>query len=154
MAIEIEKTFEVDAGADGVWAFLTDPRRVVPCLPSAELVREGDDGSFDADIGFGFGPFGARILARFRYEEIDPEDRSVRMIGRASSDTADAVARMRMESRLEPTSYGATRVWVAQTVTFDGSLAALSETAIARNMADMLFGRFVRCVRKSLEPAG
>lgn len=153
MAIELQETFEVEADVDRVWAFLTDPSRVVPCLPSAELVRRNGR-SFDAEIGFGFGPFGARILARFRFEELDPEDRSVLMVGRATSDTPEAVARMLTRSRLEPAGPGATRVRMRQTVHLDGSLSALSDSAIARNVADMLFGRFVRCVRESLRPSG
>lgn len=153
MAIELQESFEVDVGVEGVRAFLTDPRRLVPCIPSAELVGEADGRRFDAEIGFGFGPFGARILAHFRIDEPEAEERTVRLVGRATSDTPDAVAHIRLVSRLEPTGRGATRVRVTQSVDFDGSLAALSETAIARNVADMLLGRFVRCVRESLEPS-
>lgn len=150
MGILLQESFEVDASPERAWDFLTDPARVVPCIPSAELVRRSDDRRFDADVGFGVGPFGARFLVRFRFEELDPEALSVRLVGESDSDGTGVDGRMEMESRLEPTAAGATRVTVEQRVTLGGHMAALAESALARNMADMLFGRFVRCVRERL----
>lgn len=150
MAIRLRESFEVEASADRAWDFLTDPVRVVPCIPSAELVRQQDERRFEADIGFGVGPFGARFLVAFRFEELDPERRSARMVGVADGDGTGVGGRMEMESRLEATPEGTTRVTVEQSVTMDGTLAAVAESALARNMAEMLFGRFVRCVQESL----
>ena len=150
MSIRLQESFEVEASADRAWAFLTDPARVVPCIPSAELVRQEDERRFEADIGFGVGPFGPRFLVAFRFEELDPEARSVHMVGVADGERTGVAGRMEMDSRLEPTPGGTTRVTVEQRVTFEGSLSAMAESALARNMADMLFGRFVRCLQRRL----
>ena len=150
MPIRLQESFEVEASADRAWAFLTDPARVVPCIPSAELVRQEDERRFEADIGFGVGPFGPRVLVAFRFEELDPEARSVHLVGVVDGDRSGIGGRMEMNSRLEATPEGTTRVTVEQLVTLEGSLSAVADSGLARNMADILFGRFVRCIRERL----
>jgi carbon monoxide dehydrogenase subunit G len=39
MAIRVEERFVVQAPVEHVWEYLVDPRRVVTCLPGAELGR-------------------------------------------------------------------------------------------------------------------
>lgn len=150
MAIALDRTFEVDADPETTWSFLTDPDRVFPCIPSAKVVRKLDDRTFEGEIGFSLGPFGATFRGKIEYEEIEPDDHRIRMSGDAEDVRRDARASMVMTSRLSPASEGGTRVELSQTVELSGSLAGMADGALAENMADMLFGRFVRCVQSSL----
>ena len=46
MAFKIEQRFEVQAPVERVWQYLIDPKRVVHCLPGAELLEQQDEHTF------------------------------------------------------------------------------------------------------------
>lgn len=150
MAIALDETFTVAAGPEEAWRFFTDPGQVFPCIPSARLVRRVDERTFEGELGFRLGPFGAKFRGTMEYDELEHEERHIRLSGDAEDTRRDAKARLVMDSRLTDAG-GGTRVHVRQEITLSGSLAHLAESAIARNMADMLFGRFVSCVRDQLD---
>lgn len=149
MPIALDESFTVPVGPDEAWNFFTDPGRVFPCIPSARLVRRMDDRTFEGELGFRLGPFGAKFRGEMEYDELEREHRHIRLSGDAKDSRRDARARLLMDSRLAATA-GGTLVEVHQEITLSGSLAHLAESAIARNVAEMLFGRFVSCVRDEL----
>ena len=55
--MRIEEKFTVDAPADDVWAFLTDPERVAAALPGAEITEKLDENTW---TGAGWGSRWAR----------------------------------------------------------------------------------------------
>lgn len=150
MPIVLNESFTVSAGPEKAWSFFTDPGQVFPCIPSARLVRQVDDRTFEGELGFRLGPFGAKFRGRMEYDELARDDRRIRLSGDAEDTRRDARARLVMESRLTADDDGGTRVEVDQQVTLSGSLDHLDESALARNMAEMLFGRFVSNVQKAL----
>lgn len=150
MAIVLERTFDVDADPETTWDFLTDPDCFFPCIPSATVVRKIDDRTFEGKIGFRLGPFGAEFRGKLEFETIEPDAHRVRMSGEAEDTRRDARATLEMRSRLRRRPEGGTRVEVAQTVELGGSLTRLAGGSLAQNTADMIFGRFVRCVQGKL----
>lgn len=150
MAIALDETFTVRSGPEEAWSFFTDPARVFPCIPSARLVREVDDRTFEGELGFRLGPFGAKFRGEMEYDELEREERRIRLSGDAEDTRRDARARLVMDSRLAAGGGGTTQVSVHLEITLSGSLSHLAESALARNMADMLFGRFVNCVQDEL----
>ena len=150
MAIVLDRSFTVKAGLDEAWRFMTDPERVFPCIPSGRVVRRLDDRSFEGELGFTLGPFGAKFRGEIEYDELAREDRRIHLSGDAEDTRRDARARLEMESRLSEVPDGGTRVDVHQSVALSGSLSHLDESALARNAAEMLFGRFVSCVEGEL----
>lgn len=150
MAIVLDRTFDVDADPETTWDFLTDPDRVFPCIPSARVVEKLDDRAFVGKIGFSLGPFGAEFRGRIEYEGLEPDRHRIHLTGEAEDTRRDARATLDMTSRLESRADGGTRVEVSQRVGLSGSLGGMADGALARNTADMLFGRFVRCVRQKL----
>lgn len=150
MAIRLHDVFEIDVDPERAWEVLADPARVVSCIPSADVIGVGEDGRLEAEVGFGMGPFGASVPARFRLDASDPAEGTVRIVGEVAGDDAEADARLVMETALELRGDGAARVRVGHGVELRGHLATLADSAVARNMADMLFGRFVRSLREEI----
>ena len=150
MAIVLDRTFDVDADLETTWDFLTDPDRVFPCIPSAKVVEKLDDRTFVGKIGFSLGPFGAEFRGKIEFERLEPDEHRVHMTGEAEDTRRDARATLDMTSRLAGRAEGGTRVDVSQRVALSGSLAGMAGGALARNTADMIFGRFVRCVQEKL----
>lgn len=147
MAIRLEKEFVVETGGGQARRFLSDPERVVPCIPSVQVVERNEDGSFEAEAGLPVGPLGTSFRGRI---EAGPDGR-VRLTAGAETVGKDARLEGVVEGRLEEAGEGRTRVILRQEVELTGTLSALGESALARNVADMVFGRFARCVARGME---
>ena len=46
MALQIDKTFTINAPRADVWAFLADPYRVARCLPGAAITEKVDEKNY------------------------------------------------------------------------------------------------------------
>jgi len=154
MAIEIEKEFDVPQSVEEVWAFLTDPERIVECLPGAKLVDEIDARTFKGEIGMKLGPIGITFHGIIRFDELDGDRHHVVMTGEGKDERGTGSVRMTMTSSLTPGARGGTHVWVAQTVALSGRLASFGRGGVIQSVADLVFGRFTGCVREKLAEAG
>lgn len=154
MAIEIEKEFDVPQSVDDVWAFLTDPARIVECLPGAKLVEEIDERTFKGEIGMKLGPIGTSFQGIIRFDELDEDRHHVVMTGEGKDERGTGSVRMSMTSTLTPGEAGGTHVWVSQTVALSGRLASFGRGGVIQSVADLVFGRFTGCVREKLAEAG
>lgn len=150
MPIEIHNQFDVERSAEEVWSFLTDPERFVPCMPGARVVRVIDDGSFEGEVGIHAGPLVATLRGVIRFDEIDAEGYRAWISGEAESRHPSASARMQMTSSLTPLEDGSTRVDVTQTLRVSGALALVARFGLLQGLADLILGRFGRCVQRRL----
>jgi carbon monoxide dehydrogenase subunit G len=154
MPIEIHNQFDVARPAEEVWSFLTDPERFVPCMPGARLVRVIDDESFEGEVGINAGPLVATLRGVLRFDRIDGDGYRAWISGEARSDRGSAAARLQMTSSLTPVGSGLTRVDVSQTLRLSGALALVARLGLFQSLADLILGRFARCVQRRLgEPA-
>ncbi len=150
MAIEIEKEFDVEQSPEEVWDFLVDPHRVVECLPGAELLDQVDDRTYEGKMGLELGPMGVTFGGTITFDRLDEENREVEMSGSGQDEKGTGAVKMWMRSRLEPTDGGGTRVAVRQEVELSGKLASFGRSGLIQGVADMMFGRFTKCVTKKL----
>lgn len=146
MAIEIEKEFHVPQTVEEVWAFLTDPARIVSCLPGATLLGEIDERTFRGQIGMKLGPVGTMFNGVIRFDELDPDDHHVVMTGEGKDEKGVGSVRMTMTSNLTEAAQGGTDVWVSQSVSLAGRLASFGRGGVIQALADVVFGRFTACV--------
>lgn len=154
MAIDIEKSFEVDRPIEDVWAFLVDPERVVQCLPGATMTGQVDERTYEGEMGVKLGPVGVTFNGTIHFDRIDEEKHEVEMSGSGNDRKGSGSVKMSMFSRLAPRDGGGTLVDVSQTVNLSGKLASFGRGGIIQNVADFLFGRFTSCVTKKLEDGG
>ena len=104
MGQRIEERFVVRAPVEKVWAYLVDPRRVVTCLPGAELTEVVDERTFHGAVKVKVGPVTVSYKGKVILEEVDDAARRVRHpdalivtgkaahAGRAFHEGANAVA--------------------------------------------------------------
>ena len=77
MGFRIEERFAVKAPAEAVWAYVTDPRRVVSCLPGAELTEVVDPRTFNGAVKVKVGPVTVSYRGRVQLIELDEGARRV-----------------------------------------------------------------------------
>jgi carbon monoxide dehydrogenase subunit G len=150
MATRIEERFTVKASTDAVWAFLIDPRRVVTCLPGAELTEVVDERTFHGTVKVKVGPVTVGYKGRVQLVEVERSAWRVRMDGEGRESGGAGSARMSMESRLTPQPGGATEVLVVSEVEVVGRLVQLGRGMIEQ-VSHQIFLQFAEQVRATLE---
>lgn len=150
MATRIEERFEVNAPPEAVWAYLVDPRRVVRCLPGAELTEVVDEKTFLGRVKVKVGPVTVGYQGKVLLVELDEAGRRVRMTGEGRESTGSGAARMNMESRLAQLPSGATEVTVQAEVDVAGRIMQLGRGMIEQ-VSRQLFQQFSACVQATLE---
>lgn len=149
MAIRVEERFMVKAPPEAVWSYLVDPRRVVTCLPGAELVEVVDERTFDGRVKVKVGTVVVAYRGRIRLEEVDPVLRRVKMMGEGRESTGAGSAKMTMSSTVSPAGEGA-EVVVHADLEVVGRIVQLGR-GMVEQVSHQIFGEFSACVRATLE---
>jgi carbon monoxide dehydrogenase subunit G len=150
MGQRIEERFAVRAPVEKVWAYLVDPRRVVTCLPGAELTEVVDERTFHGAVKVKVGPVTVSYKGKVILEEVDAAARRVRMTGEGRESTGTGSARMAMESTLTELPSGEVEVKVVSDVDVVGRLVQLGRGMIEQ-VSHQLFAQFAGCVKATLE---
>jgi carbon monoxide dehydrogenase subunit G len=154
MAFRIEEKFRVQAPADRVWAYLIDPRRVVICMPGAELAEVVDERTFLGNLKVKVGPVTVSYKARVRLTEVDAGARRVRMVAEGRETGGAGSVKVAMASQIAPLAGGGAEVAVEADVDLAGRIVQFGRGLIG-DVSKQLFRQFAECVKAELEaPAG
>jgi hypothetical protein len=146
----IEESFQIGAPIARVWAYLTDPRQVVTCLPGAELTAVESETVFLGKIKVKVGPVVAAYSGKVTLTERDEATHTVRMTGEGRESTGSGSARMTMTSTLAALPTGGTEVRLTADLDVVGKLAQFGRGMI-ENVNKQMLRQFTDCARATLE---
>ena len=149
MAIEIAKTFTIDAPPAAVWAFLTDPYRVAPCLPGAAITEKVDETTYRGTITIKVGPVTASYKGKARFEKLDPAAATAEIVASGQDVKGKGGADMRMKSALKEIAPGRTEVSAVSSVNVTGILAQMGARMI-QDVSDQMLQRFTAAMQAEL----
>ena len=152
MAFKIEERFEVQAPVERVWQYLIDPKRVVHCLPGAELIEQKDDGTFTGAIKVKVGPLSMSYKGQGKFTEINEETHQVRMVGDAREVGGSGSTKVSMLSTVAPLANGGSEVLVNADIDLVGKIVQFGRGMI-EEVSRQMFRQFSTCVRQQLEVA-
>ena len=150
MAFKIEERFEVKAPVERVWNYLIDPKRVVHCLPGAELIEQHDDGTFLGAIKVKVGPLSMSYKGQGKFTEINEETHQVRMVGDAREVGGSGSTKVSMLSTVSPLESGGCEVLVNADIDLVGKIVQFGRGMI-EEVSRQMFRQFSTCVRQQLE---
>src|SRR6185436_16568061 len=110
MAFKIEERFEVQAPVERVWKYLIDPKRVVECLPGAELLEQQDEHSFTGAIKVKVGPLSMSYKGNGKFTEVNEQTHQVRMVGDAREVSGSGSTKVSMLSTVAVLPSGGSEV--------------------------------------------
>lgn len=147
--MRIEKEFSVAASCERVWAFITDPAAVAPCIPGCSDVESLEPGRYRALIRVALGPIkttfalivDTRVERRTEYAEYSIQGEEG---GRASRLTAVNTLTITEVTDNE------CRVSYESQMSISGRLGKFGG-GVMRKVADNLGDKFVNAVRQNLE---
>ena len=153
--MKIEKTFTVDAPQSAVWAFITDPQSVAPCIPGCESAERVDDTHFKAKVGLAIGPIKTAFNVDIEQTEVQAPERAVYQI---KGDEGSQASRVKSTSSLALRALGPsqTEVHYMSDVAIVGRLGKFG-SGMVQKKADSIGDEFVAQLRARLAadvPAG
>ncbi|MGH9368815.1 MAG: SRPBCC family protein [Thermoanaerobaculia bacterium] len=149
MALQIEKTFVIEVPRAAAWEFLTDPYRVVRCLPGAAITGKVDDQTYTGTITVKVGPVSASYKGKARFERLDAAQGSAEIVAAGQDVRGKGGADMRMKSRMKEIAQGRTEVTATSEVNVTGILAQLGRGMI-QDVSDQMFQKFTEAMRAEL----
>jgi carbon monoxide dehydrogenase subunit G len=152
MAFKIEERFEVKAPVERVWNYLIDPKRVVQCLPGAELLEQQDERTFLGAIKVKVGPLSMSYKGQAKFTEINDEAHQVRMVGDAREVGGSGSTKISMLSTVSPLAGGGSEVLVTADIDLVGKIVQFGRGMI-EEVSRQMFRQFSTCVRQQLEVA-
>jgi uncharacterized protein len=152
MAFKIEERFEVQAPVERVWTYLIDPKRVVDCLPGAELLEQQDEHTFLGAIKVKVGPLAMSYKGQAKFTEVNEETHQVRMVGDAREVSGSGSTKVSMLSTVAPLASGGSEVVVIADVDLVGKIVQFGRGMI-EEVSRQMFRQFSACVKQHLEVA-
>ncbi len=153
MALQIEKTFVINAAPAVVWDFLTDPYQVVRCLPGAAITERLDERTYAGTITVKVGPVTASYRGKAHFERLDAAERSTEIVASGQDVRGKGGADMRLKSRLIERAPAQTEVTASSEVNITGILAQFGRGMI-QDVSDQMFQKFTEAMRVQLESSG
>lgn len=154
MALEIVKTFEVNAAPDAVWSFLTDLPRVARCLPGAAIGDKLDEKTSSGTMTIKVGPVSSTYRGKVVFERLDPGARTAEIVATGQDVRGKGGADLKLTSSLKALPGGKTEVTAVSLVNVTGMLAQMGRGMI-QDVSDEMFQIFSERMRAELEaPAG
>ncbi|HET9155841.1 MAG TPA: SRPBCC family protein [Myxococcaceae bacterium] len=150
MAMEIVKTFEVNAAPDAVWSFLTDLPRVARCLPGAAIGDKLDEKTSSGTMTIKVGPVSSTYRGKVVFERLDPAARTAEIVASGQDVRGKGGADLKLTSSLKALPGGKTEVTAVSVVNVTGMLAQMGRGMI-QDVSDEMFQIFSERMRAELE---
>jgi uncharacterized protein len=149
MNTSINKTFHVAQPIDAVWTNLTDPEKVVVCVPGAVLTEKIDDNNYKGGVDLKFGPVKAGYGGLITFVERNIATRTMELKGAGTDNKGKGGADMVMKGILNEKD-GGTEVNVTMDISITGMLAQFGSRMI-QDVSNQVFDQFVKNFKAQLE---
>jgi len=141
MTTSINKTFNVEQPIDAVWANLTNPEKVVVCVPGASLTEKVDENNYKGGVELKFGPVKASYGGLITFIERDAAAHRMVLKGAGTDNKGKGGADMKMDGVLSEKD-GGTEVNVTMDVSVTGMLAQFGSRLI-NDVSNQVFDQFI-----------
>jgi carbon monoxide dehydrogenase subunit G len=141
MNTTIAKSFHVQHSIGDVWANITNPEKVVVCVPGASLTEKIDDNNFKGEVELKFGPVKTRYGGLITFIERDAAVHKITMKGTGTDTKGKGGAEMVMNGTLAEKD-GGTDVNVSMDVSVTGMLAQFG-SRLVNDATNYVFDQFV-----------
>ena len=147
-SLSIQEELDLPADPDTVFAYLSDPNRVVHCLPGAQLDEVTDDGSYAGSIKVKLGAVSIAYRGTARFHEVDSDSRRLRLEGKGREKGGQGSVKMTMDSRVEE-SAGGSRIVVNAEVQLAGRVVRFAR-GMLESVSKEVFRQFTECLASTI----
>jgi uncharacterized protein len=152
MAVKIEKSFQVNEPVEKVWAFLSDPRQVVTCVPGAQLTGQTDERHYTGAIRVKVGPSVTDYKGEVEILRLDQQAHEIEILGKGTDVRGKGSASMKMTGKVSSTADGGSEVVSVSELNVVGILAQMGARVI-QEVSNIMFDQFMANFRRKLQEA-
>ena len=150
MQIKIVKKFEVKEPVKLVWSFLSNPGRVVTCVPGAQITEALDDRRYIGTVTVKVGPMVSSYKGELVLEVLDNKNYVIELVGKGQDSKGKGSASMKMVARMRALPLGGTEVIGSSELTITGLMAQFG-SRVVEEVSNQMFMQFTENIQKKLE---
>jgi len=150
MGTRIEKSFQVKEPIEVVWRFLSDIRKVVTCVPGAQITEQVAEDKYKGSISVKVGPAVTDFKGEVQVLRLDPQGHEIEILGKGQDVRGKGGASMKMTGSLHAIADGGTEVKSVSEVNVVGILAQMGGRMI-NEVANIMFQKFTKNFQEKLE---
>jgi carbon monoxide dehydrogenase subunit G len=152
MKTTINKEFQIDQPLKTVWEYLSNPHKIVTCVPGAKLTETIDDRNYQGTVTMKIGPVATSFNGKISMTQIDESTHTMEMQGKGTDTRGKGSANMVLLAKLTGNSNQSTDVSSVMDISITGKLAQFGSRMIT-DVSDQVFKQFVENFRKQLQSA-
>ena len=141
MKVQLEKSFALGAPAVAAWVLLQDLEAVAACMPGARITEKVDDRHVKGTVTVKMGPASLLFRGEVQVKDVDPEARSLFLVGRGTDATGTSGAAMDLRAHVEEAGTTACRLVGACEVSVSGKAATFGGRLMSA-VADQVLQQF------------
>ncbi|MCZ6627430.1 MAG: SRPBCC family protein [SAR324 cluster bacterium] len=150
MQVTLENSFNLEQPIEKVWAFLSDPTKVAPCLPGAEILEVVSKTEFKGGVKMKLGPFTTQFKGEVIIEHLDDQAHEIRMVGKGKDARGTGSATMVITGKLTELPGGGTEMVSTSELTISGKLAQFGSRMI-QDVSKTMFQQFTETFAERLQ---
>ncbi|HYM00353.1 MAG TPA: SRPBCC family protein [Blastocatellia bacterium] len=150
MQVKVEKSFKVKHDIEDVWALLSDPAKVVTCVPGAKLTEKVDETHYKGTISVKVGPTLSDFKGEAVIEEMDAQAHRMALTGKGQDVKGKGSASMKMTGELRAVPEGGTEVITVSEVSIVGLLAQFGGRMV-NDISNKIFDEFTKSFQQQLD---
>lgn len=151
MKANIDKTFQIERPIKEVWDFLSDPNKIVTCLPGAKLTEAIDEKNYKGTVSMKIGPVVTSFNGQITMVKLDEGTHSMEIHGKGVDTKGKGSANMILAGQLSDIGNNTTEVTNNMEVSITGKLAQFGSRMIV-DVSDQVFKQFVDNFRNQMRP--
>ena len=150
MGTRIEKSIQVKEPVEVVWRFLTDIKKVVTCVPGAQITEQLAEDRFKGSVSVKVGPAVTDFKGEVQVLRVDPQIHEIEILGKGQDVRGKGGASMKMTGSLVAAADGGTEVKSVSEVNIVGLLAQMGSRMI-NEVSNIMFEKFTKNFQEKLE---
>ncbi len=150
MKANINKTFQVERPIKEVWDFLSDPTKIVTCVPGAKLTEKIDDQNFKGTVTMKIGPVVTSFNGQIKLVRLDKATHTMEIHGKGVDTKGKGSADMVLTGNLVDNGDQTTEVTNNMELSITGKLAQFGSRMIV-DVSDHIFKQFLSNFRNQLQ---
>ncbi len=152
MKANIDKTFQIERPINEVWDFLSDPHKIVTCVPGAQLTETIDEKNYKGTVSMKIGPVVSSFNGQITMAKVDQATHTMEILGKGVDTKGKGSANMVLAGKLVDNGDNTTEVTNNMEVSITGKLAQFGSRMIV-DVSDQVFKQFVANFRGQLQAA-
>ena len=149
MKTTINKSFQIDRPIGAVWEFLSDPNKIVTCVPGAKLTNQIDEKTFEGTVNMKIGPVVTSFKGRIELTKLDEANHTMEINGKGVDTKGKGSANMILAGQLEDIDGNSTQITSNMDISIAGKLAQFGSRMIV-DVSDQIFKRFLENFRNQI----